>query len=125
MAHELGHIEKYHITKRKKSIKNLKDIDNITNLSLIAGSLIANNSEYLMQSIITNKVGISNYYKSFSRDQEREADYYAVETLNKLRLSADPLIEFLSFLENNQYKKDMIQITKYFPLTQYMKKGLQ
>ena len=105
LAHELGHIEKYHIAKRKKSIKNLKDIDNITNLSLIAGSLIANNSEYLMQSIITNKVGISNYYKSFSRDQEREADYYAVETLNKLRLSADPLIEFLSFLEKQSIQK--------------------
>ena len=99
LAHELGHINKYHVTKRIKSINKLRDIDSITNLSLIAGSLISNNSEYLMQSIITNKVGIQNYYKAFSRDQEREADYYAIETLNKLKLSADPLVEFLVFLE--------------------------
>ena len=105
LAHELGHINKYHVTKRIKSINKLRDIDSITNLSLIAGSLISNNSEYLMQSIITNKVGIQNYYKAFSRDQEREADYYAIETLNKLKLSADPLVEFLVFLEKKSIQK--------------------
>ena len=44
-------------------------------------------------------MGIHNYYQSFSRDQEREADIYAINTLDKLKLSHIPLIEFLNFLE--------------------------
>ena len=32
--------------------------------------------------MIGNQVGIKNYYQSFSREQEKEADFYAVETLN-------------------------------------------
>ena len=58
-----------------------------------------------MESIITNQVGIANYYQSFSRDQEREADYYGIETLNKLNLSSKPLIEFLNLLEKKSTQK--------------------
>ena len=62
---------------------------------------------------MTNKIGIYNYFQSFSRDQEREADYYAIETLNKLQLSKTPLIKFLNLLEkksklsgiNDEYRK--------------------
>ena len=99
LAHEVGHLAKYHILKKKDSIERLKNINNIGNLAVIAGSLVANNSDYLMQSLITNQLGIQNYYQSFNRDQEREADYYAVDTLNKLNLSLDPLIKFLNLLE--------------------------
>ena len=73
-------------------------------MSVIAGSLISNNSDYLMQSIITNQVGIKNYFQSFSRDQEREADFYAINTLNKLNLSTKPLIKFLNLLEKKAKK---------------------
>lgn len=72
---------------------------------MIAGSLITNNSEYLIQTLITNKVGIQNYYQSFSREQEREADYYAIETLNKLKLSTTPLVNFLNLLEQKSIQK--------------------
>lgn len=58
----------------------------------------------LAQSLITNKMSIQNYHLSFSRDQEREADYYAINTLNKLNLSTEPLIKFLKILENNSIK---------------------
>ena len=68
-------------------------------MGVVAGSLISNNSEYLIKSLVTKKVGIQNYYQSFSRDQEREADFYAIETLNKLNLSSEPLKQFLEYLE--------------------------
>ena len=74
-------------------------------MSVIAGSLISNNSEYLVQSLISSELGIHSYYQSFSRDQERESDYYAVETLNKLKLSTTPLLKLLIFLEKKSIQK--------------------
>ena len=105
LAHEIGHLHRHHIAKRKKSIKNVNTINKLTNLSIIAGSLISNNNEYLVQSIVTNQYGIQNYFQSFSRDQEREADNYAIKTLEKLRVSNKPLINFLNYLENLSIKK--------------------
>ena len=61
-----------------------------------------------MQSLIVNQLGIQNYYQSFSRDQEREADYYAVQTLNKLKLSTTPLIKLLNFLEKKSIQKGFV-----------------
>ena len=87
LAHEVGHLENYHITKRIDSIKNLKSIHQLSTLSVIASTILANNSDFLLQSMIANQVGIQNYYSAFSRDQEREADIYAIKTLNKLNLS--------------------------------------
>ena len=36
LAHEIGHLENYHIPKRKKSIQNLKTFDMLGTLSIIA-----------------------------------------------------------------------------------------
>ena len=100
LAHEIGHLEKYHISKRKESIQNLKSINALSNLSIIAGSLISNNPE-VMSALAVNQVGINNFYLDFSKDQEREADYYAIETLNKLNLSSNSIIKLLQTLEKN------------------------
>ena len=105
ISHEIGHIENFHVRKRKDSIKKIKKFGNFTNLSIMAGSLLSNNSDYLAQSLITNQFGIQNYYQSFTRDQEREADYYAVETLNKLNISSKPLVKFLNLLEKQSIEK--------------------
>jgi len=105
LAHEIGHLDNYHISKRIKSIKNLQNLNQFASLSVIAGSLIANNNDYLIQSLVTNQMGIHNYYQSFSRDQEREADYYAIYTLDKLKLSNVPLIRFLNLLEKKSKQK--------------------
>ena len=51
LAHELGHLENFHITKRIESIKNLKTFHNFSTLSVIAASLLANNTDYLLQSM--------------------------------------------------------------------------
>ncbi len=105
IAHEIGHIDKFHITKRKQSIEDLTNLNNLTNISILAGSLISNNNEYLFKSLIGNKLTIQNYFQSFSREQEREADFYAIETLNKLNLSSTPLKNLLKKIEEESRKK--------------------
>jgi predicted Zn-dependent protease len=46
--------------------------------------------------------------QSFNRDQEREADYYAIETLNKLQLSSEPLVKYLNLLEKKSIQGGML-----------------
>lgn len=109
LAHEIGHLKNYHISKRMESIKNMKSFSNIGTLSIIASSILANNSDNLIQPIIMNQVGIQNYYSAFSRDQEREADIYAIKILNKLKISSKPLKKFLEILEYQNLKKTNTQ----------------
>ncbi len=78
-------------------------------MSLIAGSLLVRDNKYLLESVVTSQVGIQNYYLSFSRDQEREADYYGVETLDKLNLSKEPLLKFLNLLEKKSFQKGFVE----------------
>lgn len=99
LAHEIGHLEMYHITKRKNEIDDLKNINSLGNLVAIAGSMIIQNPE-LINAIIVNTTTINNLFINFSQDQEREADLYAVETLDKLKLPSDSIKEFLLILED-------------------------
>ena len=69
IAHEIGHLENYHISKRKKSIKNLQMINQLGNLTAIASSIITKNPDILIQTSVTNQLSIQNYYSSFSKDQ--------------------------------------------------------
>ena len=105
LAHELGHIDKFHVTKRKQSIEDLTNLNNLTNIAILAGSLISNNNEYIFESLIGNKLSIQNYFQSFSREQEREADFYAIKTLSKLNLSSAPLKNLLKRLEKDAKKQ--------------------
>ena len=107
LAHEVGHLQNYHITKRIKSINNLRSINQLSTLSVIAASILANNSDFLAQSMITNQMGIQNYYSAFSREQEREADIFAAQTLNKLHISPKPLKKFLKILEKESFQKGL------------------
>ena len=101
LAHEIGHIDKFHVTKRKQSIENLTNLNNLSNISILAGALITNNNEYIFESLIGNKLSIQNYFQSFSREQEREADFYAIKTLSNLNLSSVPLKNLLKKLEKD------------------------
>lgn len=99
LAHEIGHIEKYHISKRKNEINNLKKINNLGNIAAIAGSMIIQQPE-LMSTIIINQTATNNLYSNFSQEQEKEADLYAVDTLNSLNLSTNSIKKFLLLLED-------------------------
>ena len=108
IAHEIGHIVNHHIIKKIDSQKKFKKINSLTNLTIIAGSLLTNNEGYLAESLVANQFGKQNYFQSFSRNQEREADYFAIETINKLNISEKPLIKFLNFLEKKTIQKGYI-----------------
>ena len=88
------------------SIKSLSSLDSLGTLSIIAGAILSNNAE-IMQALAANRFGINNFYINFSKEQEREADHYAVETLKKLNLSKKPLIELLNTLEEESLKKGL------------------
>ena len=79
LSHEIGHLQHYHISKRIDSIQNLKSLNKLGTLSVIATSILANNPNYLLQTMTANQIAINNYYSSFSKEQEREADIYAAK----------------------------------------------
>jgi len=99
LAHEIGHIEKYHVPKRKTQIKNLKNLSSYGNLAAVVGSMIIQEPNVL-NAIVVNQTAVNNLFINFSQEQEIEADFYAIETINKLNLPTDPVKEFLLILEN-------------------------
>jgi predicted Zn-dependent protease len=99
LAHEIGHLEKYHVSKRKNEIKNLKNISTYGNLAAVIGSMIIQEPG-ILNTIVVNQTAVNNLFISFSQKQEVEADFYAIETIKKLKLPTDPVKEFLLILEN-------------------------
>ncbi|MDC1054525.1 M48 family metalloprotease [Alphaproteobacteria bacterium] len=99
LAHEIGHLEKYHVSKRKKEINYLKNISTYGNLATVVGSMIIQEPS-ILNAIIVNQTAINNLFINFSQEQEIEADFYAIKTINKLGLPTDPVKEFLLILEN-------------------------
>ena len=104
LAHEVGHIDKNHVSQRKLNINKLNQVSKFSNLSIIAGSLLSNNPE-LIQGIALSSASSSNYYINFTKDQEREADYYSLKTLSKLNLYSNSIIELLELIEKKSLEK--------------------
>jgi len=99
LAHEIGHLEKYHVSQRKEKIKNLKNISKYGNFAAVLGSMIIQDPN-ILNAIIVNQTTLNNLFISFSQEQEIEADFYAIETINNLKLPTEPVKEFLIILEN-------------------------
>lgn len=116
IAHEIGHIDRNHISNRKSSLRKLRNINSLSNLSIIAGSMISNNPE-MLKGLAISSAGISNVNINFSKDQEREADYYSLETLKKLNIYSDSIIKLLNTIEERSIEKgltkEMIKISTH------------
>ena len=106
LAHEVGHIDNNHIMIRKDKNKNINNLRDVSNLSIIAGSMISNSPE-LLQGFALSSAGISNISIKFSKDQETEADFYSLETLKKLNISSDSIIELLKIIEKKALEKGL------------------
>ncbi len=104
LAHEVGHLEYFHLEKRKDSLEQLSKINLISNLALITGSVLSNEPQ-ILGGTIASQTNINNFYMSFNREQEREADLYSINTLNKLNLSSSSVKKLLKILENNALNK--------------------
>ncbi len=99
LAHEIGHIEKYHVAKRKKEINNLKNISSYGNLAAVIGSMIMQEPN-IINAIVVNQTTLNNLFINFSQDQEIEADFYAIETIHRLKLPSNSIKKFLLVLED-------------------------
>ena len=99
LAHEIGHLEKYHVSKRKSEIENLTNISTYSNLAAVVGSMIIQEPS-ILNAIVVNQTAVNNLFINFSQEQEIEADFYAIETINQLKLPTNPVKEFLLILEN-------------------------
>ncbi len=98
IAHEIGHIDLNHINQRKKSMNKIKNIQNLGTLSVIGGSLISGSPE-MLQSLVVGSGSLNNLFLNFSKDQEREADYYSIRTLKSLNKSFTSVIQLLKIIE--------------------------
>ena len=104
LAHEVGHIHRNHISIRKLSINKLNKYKNISNFSIIAGSMISNSPE-ILQGLALSSASSSNLYLNFSKEQETEADIYSVKTLSKLGVNSNSIIDLLRTIEKKNLDK--------------------
>ena len=104
LAHEIGHIDLNHITIRKKTIEKSKKLNSIGALSVIAGSTLTQNPQLLQGGILTS-AALSNQYILFSKDQEMEADLYALQTLNLLNTNSKSIQTLLETIEEKLLDK--------------------
>jgi predicted Zn-dependent protease len=104
LAHEVGHLEYLHLEKRKDTLEKFSKLNLISNLALITGSILTQDPEVL-GGTVASQVNINNFYFSFSREQEREADLYSIKTLQKLNLPSESVKELLKILEKNALDK--------------------
>ncbi len=104
IAHEIGHIHNNHIKQRLLNIDKLENFNTVSSLSIIAGSMIANNPD-LLQGLAVSSAGLSEIIITFSKDQEREADLYSLKTLSKLNLYSSSIIELLKTIEKKAEEK--------------------
>ena len=104
LAHEVGHIDLNHISLRKKKIENNKKFNTLGLLSVIAGSALTQNPQLLQGSIVSS-AALSNQYIVFSKDQEMEADLYALKTLNLLNTHSKSIQELLEIIEKKLLDK--------------------
>lgn len=106
LAHEVGHIHLNHITHRKEVMENSEKYNTLGLLSVIAGSTLTRNAQLLQGSILTS-AALSNQYIEFSKDQEIEADLYALETLNLLKTYSTSIQTLLETIEQKLLNKGL------------------
>ena len=104
LAHEIGHIDLNHITLRKKKIESSKKYSSLGLLTVIAGTTLTNNPQLLQGSFLTS-AALSNQYIVFSKDQEMEADLYALKTLNLLNTNSKSIEKLLETIEQKLFEK--------------------
>ncbi|MDA9742556.1 M48 family metalloprotease [Pelagibacteraceae bacterium] len=106
LAHEVGHIHLNHITHRKEAMENSEKYNTLGLLSVIAGSTLTQNAQLLQGSILTS-AALSNQFIEFSKDQEIEADLYALETLNLLKTYSTSIQTLLETIEQKLLNKGL------------------
>ncbi|HOJ63450.1 MAG TPA: M48 family metalloprotease [Spirochaetota bacterium] len=110
IAHELGHINKKHI------LKNVK-IEVRPNFFEILARFLAGPRNVVTVAInqISNKIEETLFIKGLDKDDEYEADSYAVNLLKLWNIEQKSYVEFLKRLNNNEDTKKMQELYATHP----------
>ncbi len=106
IAHEIGHIDLNHISLRKISTNKINNFKKLSNLSVIAGSMMSSNPN-ILHGIAISSASSSNLFLNFSKEQETEADIYSLKTLENLKLYSDSIIQLLNSIEKKALEKGL------------------
>ncbi len=104
ISHEIGHIDNNHIKERIYRNSKLNNINTFSSLSIIASSMLFNNPE-IIKSLAISSGALSEHNIVFSKEQEKEADYYSLESLKRLNLYSNSIIELLLTIEIKSNQK--------------------
>ena len=96
-----------HTKQRELSSKKLQNINKLSNLSIIACSFISTNPD-ILQGLVVSSAYLADININFSKDQEREADYYSLNTLKKLNIHSNS-INLLNKIETEQSKEVLLK----------------
>ena len=80
-------------------------------MSVIAGSTLTQSPQLLQASVLTS-AALSNQYIVFSKDQEMEADLYALKTLNLLNTNSKSIQTLLETIEQKLLNKGFQKIIR-------------
>lgn len=110
ISHELGHINKKHI------LKNVK-IEVKPNFFEILARFLAGprNVVTIAMNQITNKIEESLFIKGLDKEDEYEADSYAVNLLNLWNIEQKSYLDFLKRLSNREDTKKLEELYKTHP----------
>ena len=123
IAHEVGHVYYNHINKRILNNNKSKNINAITNLSMIASSMLFNNPEFIKGIAISSGTLLEKNI-SFSKDQEKEADYYSLQTLKKMNLFSDSIVNLLLKIEKQSSERGLTKEQQKYSTHPYFKERI-
>lgn len=110
IAHELGHINKYHITNNVK-------IETKMNFFEVLARFIAGPRQVVstMAAQVSEKIEEKLFIEGFDSDTEFEADAYAGELLTALDVNIEDYIAYLQRLEARNSEEAMQELDKTHP----------
>ncbi len=110
IAHELGHINKYHITNNVK-------IETKMNFFEVLARFIAGPRQVIstMAAQVSDKIEEKLFIEGFDSDTEFEADEYAGDLLTALNVNVSDYIAYLQRLEANADDESMQELDKTHP----------
>ncbi|MEZ5691000.1 MAG: M48 family metalloprotease [Rickettsiales bacterium] len=105
IAHEVGHIAGGHLTRSTQKMKETR-MANILSLVLGTAAAVISKKPEAAAAVITG--GQSSIYRdflSYSRANEQSADQSAINSLDKLGISANGMLKLFNILKDNERQK--------------------
>ncbi len=119
IAHEIGHITGGHILRQKLTAQELNNVSVFSTLIAGAAAIFSKDPSVALAVATGAHSSALNYYYTYRSAEERQADMFALDLLNRSQISSSGFLSFMQKL-NQQNKSSGIVETDYFsthPLT--------